>query len=116
LRADADRAVLAPRGRDVHALQVRLELSLGDPGDLRAHAPQVLCLATRADRIANHRLFAANFTLLSHAVPFQLLANYRGNRQYIGLGQRGKRETACRSSRHELVGDATCWQLDSKKP
>lgn len=65
LRADEDRLVRAAGG-DLQPLQVRLELALGDTGDLGTDAAQVLGLAADGDLIAHLRAFAANFANPSH--------------------------------------------------
>src|SRR5262249_41431131 len=51
------------------ALQVGPERALGGAGDLAADAAEVLGLAAIGLLVADHRLFAANGTLLSHDSP-----------------------------------------------
>ena len=52
--------------RHMQPLQIRLELPLGDAGDLGPDAAQVLGLATDGDLIAHLWAFAANFANSSH--------------------------------------------------
>src|SRR4029079_4740237 len=54
---------------DFHALQIRLELALGDPGDLTPNAAEVFGLAAAAGLITAHRLFSRNGALHTHDRP-----------------------------------------------
>lgn len=65
LGTDENRPVGAVAGH-MQPLQIRLELALGDAGDLGPDTAQVLGLATDGDLIAHLRAFAANFANPSH--------------------------------------------------
>src|SRR5207253_1444934 len=57
LRAYKHRLMATVRGRDVYALQVRLERAPADAGHLRTDATQILLLTARRDPIAHLRTF-----------------------------------------------------------
>lgn len=63
--ADINGAIGTVWGRDLDALQVWLELTTGDAGDLRTNTAQVLSLTTGLDLIT-HALFLVAKLALSH--------------------------------------------------
>ena len=59
---DADVADFAAGHLGLHALQIHMELALGDGGDVRADAAAFLGFARAPDDAALHRAFAGQFT------------------------------------------------------
>ena len=65
---DADVADFAVGQLRLHALQVHVELALGDGGDVRADAAAFLGFARAPDDAALHRAFAGQFTNACHKI------------------------------------------------
>ena len=59
---DTDVADFAAGHERLHALQIHMELALGDGGDVRADATGFLRLTRAPDDAALHRAFAGQFT------------------------------------------------------
>jgi len=59
---DADVADFAAGHERLHALQIHMELALGDGGDVRADAAGFLRFTRAPDDAALHRAFAGQFT------------------------------------------------------
>src|SRR6187455_485407 len=69
LRANENRFVRAVRGRNVHALQVRLKRTTANARDLGTDAAQILLFTARRNAIANLCALAARCTLPTHRKP-----------------------------------------------
>ena len=67
-RGNADVADFAAGQQRLHALQVHMELALGDGGDVRADAAGFLRLTTAPDDTALHRALAGQFTNACHKI------------------------------------------------
>jgi hypothetical protein len=65
---DADVADFAAGQERLHALQVHMELALGDGGDVRADAAGFFRLTRAPDDAALHRAFAGQFTDSCHKI------------------------------------------------
>lgn len=68
---DANVADFAARHERLHALQVHVELALGDGGDMRADAAGFLGLTRAPDDAALHRAFAGQFTNACHNIKIK---------------------------------------------
>ena len=74
---NADVADFAAGHERLHALQVHMELALGDGGDVRADAAGFLRLTRAPDDAALHRAFAGQFTNACHKISFAIFVSSR---------------------------------------
>jgi hypothetical protein len=65
---DADVTDFAAGQERLHALQIHMELALGDGGNVRANAAGFLGFAGAPDNAALHRAFAGQFTNACHKI------------------------------------------------